>query len=169
MAGVTKSEIKESAAELAKRLQAETHPNLKERLQVLYLLALPKAMSISEIARVVGKHRGTLQRWLSDYQAQGINQFLELSAVTGRPRVIPDWAVASLQRRLAEPEGFKSYGAVQQWLSQTLGVEAEYPTVHHLVRYRLKAKLKAARPVHLKQDPIQREAFKKISPLTSSC
>lgn len=169
MTGVTKVEIQESAAEIAKRLQAETHPKLKERLQVLYLLALPKAMSISEIAQVVGKHRGTLQRWLSDYQNQGLDRFLKISKVTGRPRVIPAWAVESLQRRLAEPEGFKSYGAVQQWLSKTLGVEAEYPKVHHLVRYRLKAKLKAARPVHLKQDPSQREAFKKTSPLTSSC
>lgn len=169
MAGITKIEIQESAAELAERLQAETHPKLKERLQVLYLMALPKAMSICEIARVVGKHRGTLQRWLSDYQDQGLELFLEIPEVTGRPRVIPAWAVESLQRRLAEPKGFKSYGAVQQWLSKTLGVEAEYPTVYHLVRYRLKAKLKAARPVHLKQDPIQRETFKKTSPLTSTC
>jgi hypothetical protein len=64
MSGVTKIEIQESATELAKRVQAETQPKLKERLQVLYLLALPGAMSISEIAHVVGKHRGTLQRWL---------------------------------------------------------------------------------------------------------
>ena len=169
MAGVTKIEIKESAVELAEHLKAQTHPKLKERLQVLYLLALAKAMSISEIARVVGKHRGTLQRWLSDYQDKGLDRFLGSPKITGRPRVIPAWAVESLQRRLTEPEGFKSYGAVQQWLSKTLGVEAEYPTVEHLVRYRLKAKLKAARPVHLKQDPIQPEAFKKTSLLTWNC
>ena len=169
MAGVTKIEIQESAAELAERLQAEIQPKLKERLQVLYLLALPKAMSISEIARVVGKHQGTLQRWLSDYQDQSLDRFLDLPEVTGRPRVIPAWAVESLQRQLEKSEGFKSYGAVQQWLSKTLGVETEYHTVHHLVRYRLKAKLKAARPVHLKQEPTQREAFKKTSQLTSTC
>ncbi len=67
MSGVTRIEIHESAAEFAKRLQAETHPKLKERLQVLYLLALPGAMSISKIAGVVGKHRGTVQRWLAAY------------------------------------------------------------------------------------------------------
>lgn len=169
MSGVTKIEIQESATELAERVQAETQPKLKERLQVLYLLALPKAMSISEIAHVVGKHRGTLQRWLSDYQKQGLDQFLKIQEVTGRPRVIPAWAVERLKRRLAEPEGFKSYGAVQRWLSERLGIEAEYATVHHLVRYRLKAKLKAARPVHLKQNASQRAAFKQTSPLTSTC
>jgi transposase len=169
MSGVTRIEIHESAAEFAKRLQAETHPKLKERLQVLYLLALPGAMSISKIAGGVGKHRGTVQRWLADYQEQGLDRFLELQEVTGRPRVIPDWAVESLKRQLAEPEGFKSYGAVQRWLSETLGVEAEYATVHHLVRYRLKAKLKAARPIHLKQNASQRAAFKQTSPLTLTC
>jgi transposase len=126
-------------------------------------------MSISKIAGVVGKHRGTVQRWLADYQEQGLDRFLELQEATGRPRVIPDWAVESLKRQLAEPEGFKSYGAVQRWLSERLGVEAEYATVHHLVRYRLKAKLKAARPIHLKQNASQRAAFKQTSPLTLTC
>jgi len=83
--------------------------------------------------------------------------------------MIPAWAVVSLQRRLAQPEGFKSYTQIQQWLKDTLGIKAEYRTVHELVRYRLKAKLKAARPVHLKQDSSQREAFKKTSPLTLTC
>lgn len=56
MAGLIKTKIRESNDELAERLQSETHPKLKERLQVLYLLSLPGAMSIGEIARVVGKH-----------------------------------------------------------------------------------------------------------------
>ena len=169
MSGVTHIEIQESAAELADRLQAETHPKLKERLQVLYLLALPEAMSISAIARVVGKHRATLQRWLSDYQEQGLEQWLKMQAVKGRPRVVPDWAIERLKRRLAEPAGFKSYGAVQRWLSDSLGIEAEYATVYHLVRYRLKAKLKVARPVHLRQNASQRAAFQQTLPLTSTC
>lgn len=169
MSGVTKIEIRESIEELAQRLSAETNPKLKERLQALYLLKLPKAMTVSAVAKVIGKHRGTLQRWLSVYQDRGLGLFLEIKEVTGRPKVIPPWVVVSLQQRLNEPEGFKSYGQVQQWLKDTLGVEARYHTVHHLVRYRLKAKLKAVRPVHLKQDPVQREAFKKTLSATSTC
>jgi transposase len=169
MSGVTHIEIQESAAELAERLQGEIHPKLKERLQVLYLLALPQAMSISAVARVVGKHRATLQRWLSDYQQQGLEGLMEIQPVKGRPRIVPAWAVERLKRRLAEPEGCKSYGAVQQWLSDTLGIEAAYATVYHLVRYRLKAKLKVARPVHLKQNASQRAAFQQTSPLTLVC
>lgn len=160
MAGVTRVEIRESVEELATRLQAQPNPKLKERLQVLYLLKLPNAMSISALATVVGKQRGTVQRWLLVYKREGLSGLMQVKRSPGRPSVIPAWAVKRLQQRLAEPVGFKSYGAVQQWLEDTLGIKAEYRTVHELVRYRLKSKLKAARPVHAKQDTTEREGFK---------
>lgn len=160
MAGITRVKIRESVEELATQLQVEPNPDLKERLQVIYLMKLPKAMSISEIALVVRKHRGTLQRWLSVYQAEGLSGLMQVKQSSGRPCVIPAWAVKRLQQRLMEPVGFKSYGAVPQWLEETLGVKAEYRTVHELVRYRLKAKLKAARPVHAKQNTAARAGFK---------
>ncbi|MBM0743307.1 helix-turn-helix domain-containing protein [Phormidium sp. CLA17] len=134
---------------------------------MLYLLKLADARSISAIAKVVGRHRGSVQRWLSQYREAGLNGLLETRQSSGRPQVIPGWALKSLQRRLDDPEtGFGSYTQVQQWLSETLNVEAEYATVHHLVRYRLGAKLKAARPVHAKQNPEALEAFKQTSATT---
>lgn len=136
MAGITRFKIQESIEELAAQLQTQTNPSFKERLQVLYLMKLPNSMSIGAIALVVGKHRGTLQRWLSLYQAEGLDGLLRVKQSPGRPSVIPGWAVKRLQQRLAEPVGFKSYGAIQQWLWNTLGVSAEYRTVHELVRYR---------------------------------
>ena len=167
MVGVTRIKIRETVTELEALIQQQSHPNLKERLQVLYLLKLPDAMSISAIAKVVGRNRGSIQRWLSQYRETGLNGLLETHQSPGRPRVIPGWAVESLQRRLDDPEtGFGSYTQVQQWLSETLNVEAEYATVHHLVRYRLGAKLKTARPVHAKQNSEAREAFKQTSATT---
>lgn len=164
MARITRLEIRESVEELAAQLQAQTNPIFKERLQVLYLMKLPNAMSIGAIASVVGKHRGTLQRWLSIYQAEGLSGLLCQKQSPGRPCVIPEWAVKRLQQRLTEPVGFKSYGEIQQWLFDTLGVSAEYRTVHELVRYRLKSKLKAARPVHAKQNVAALEDFKQTLP-----
>jgi hypothetical protein len=58
MAGVTSIEIQETTAELEALIQQQSNPCLKERLQVLYLLQLPDAMSISAIAKVIGRHRG---------------------------------------------------------------------------------------------------------------
>lgn len=164
MAGVTRVEVRETAAELEDLIQKQSNPQLKERLQVLYLLQLPGAMSISGIAKVIGRHRGSVQEWLRQYHDGGLEKFLSIGQSRGRPRAIPAWAVESLKKRLDDPKGgFGSYTQVQQWLSETLSVEAEYATVHHLVRYRLGAKLKAARPVHAKQNPEAREGFKQTS------
>ena len=56
----------------------------------------------------------------------------------------------------------------QQWLAQTLGVEAEYYAVYQMTRYRLKAKLKAARLLNSKQDAQQRAAFEQTLSSTLS-
>jgi transposase len=142
MVGVTQIEVRETAAELEELIQKQTNPKLKERLQILYLLQLPDAMSISVVAKVIGRHRGSVQEWLSQYRTGGLEQFLSIGQSTERPRAIPAQAVESLKKRLDDPEGgFGSYTQVQLWLSETLNVEAEYATVHHLVRYRLGAKL----------------------------
>ncbi len=60
-----------------------------------------------------------------------------------------------------EPDGFQSYGAVQQGLADTLGVEAEYHAVYLMTRYRLNAKLKVAR-----HQNHQQAAFKQTSKAT---
>jgi hypothetical protein len=59
MAGITRIEIRETPAELEGLIQEQSNPNLKERLQVLYLLQLPNAMSVSAVAKVIGRHQGS--------------------------------------------------------------------------------------------------------------
>ena len=52
-------------------------------------------------------------------------------------------------------------------ISQTVGVpiftdiHVSYRTVHELVKYKLKSKLKVPRPQHIKQNKEARENFKK--------
>ena len=154
MAGVTSIEVHESLDELVQQLrQAETARD-KERLQVLYWLKQDNAPTISAIAQAIGKHRNTVGTWLLKYREGGIKAMLEHKPSPGRVRIIPKWAEEALAKRLAEPEhGFASYGAVQQWLAQKLGVQAEYHAVYQMTRYRLKAKLKVARPQNKKQNP----------------
>jgi len=57
---------------------------------------------------------------------------------------------------------------MQQWLLESLGIEAQYHATYQMTRYRLKAKLKVASPQHIKQKLGQREAFKQISRVTST-
>lgn len=167
MVGVTSIEVKESLDDLAEQLRQAKTATTKERLQVLYWLKQENAPSISAIAKASGKHRNTLQTWLSMYRDGGVEAMLEIKQSSGGVRVIPQWAEEALAKRLQDPNhGFQSYGAVQQWLAQTLGIEAEYHAVYQMTRYRLKAKLKVARPQNTKQKPEQLEAFKKTLQMT---
>jgi transposase len=167
MVGMTAVEVKESVDELAVRLRQAKTPKEKERLQVLYWLKQDHSPSISAIAKAIGKHRNTLQTWLMEYREHGIEAMLAVKKSPGGVRVIPQWAEDALAKRLQEPEhGFTSYGAVQAWLSETLGIEAEYHAVYQMTRHRLRAKLKVARPQHRKQDPAKREAFQQTLPPT---
>lgn len=168
MAGVTHIDIEESVEELESLLRQQRNPRLKERLQALYMIK-KQGMSVCAISKILGKHRSTVQRWLADYRKTGIERMLEFSTSPGRTRVIPNWAVESLKKQLESPEmGFAGYKQIQHWLGSVLGVEAEYATVHNLVRYRLKAKLKVPRPRNRKQDKQKLEAFKKTSQTTCS-
>ncbi|HEY9654175.1 MAG TPA: helix-turn-helix domain-containing protein [Crinalium sp.] len=170
MVGLTAVEVKESLEALAAQLRQAKTLKDKERLQVLYWLKQDKPPSISAIAKVTGKHRNTLQTWLMQYRNGGVEAMLEVKKSPGGVRVIPQWAEDALAKRLQESEhGFASYGAVQQWLSETLGIEAEYHAVYQMTRHRLKAKLKVARPQNGKQDAVQRAAFEQTLPMTSRC
>lgn len=170
MAGVTSIDVKESLDDLVEQLRQAATPTTKERLQVLYWLKQEQAPSISTIAQAVGKHRNTVQTWLAMYREGGVEAMLEVKQSSGRVRVIPRWAEAALAKRLEDPNhGFQSYGAVQQWLAQTLGIEAQYHAVYQMTRYRLQAKLKVARPQNCRQDSQQREAFKQTLQTTSGC
>jgi transposase len=141
MVGVTSIEVKEGLDALAEQLRQAKKSSTKERLQVLYWLKQDNAPSISAIAKAVGKHRNTLQTWLSMYRDGGMAAMLEIKKSPGGVRVIPQWAEDALGKRLQDPNhGFHSYGEVQQWLAETLGVEAEYHAVYQMTRYRLKAK-----------------------------
>ncbi len=67
--------------------------------------------------------------------------------------------------RLNQPEGFKSYGEIVQWLKDECSVAVDYKTVHQTVHYRLGAKLKVPRPHSTQQDEQAVETLKKTSPL----
>lgn len=170
MVGITSIKVKESLDDLTEQLRQAETSTAKERLQVLYWLKQDTAPSISAIAKAIGKHRNTVQVWLSLYREGGVEAMVSVKKSPGGVRVIPQWAEAALAKRLQDPNsGFQSYGAVQQWLAQTLGIEAQYHAVYQMTRYRLKAKLKVARPQNCQQDSEQRSAFEQTSRATSGC
>jgi hypothetical protein len=67
-----------------------------------------------------------------------------------RKPLTPD-QLQTLQQARAEPAGFASFGAVRQWIADTVGVQLSYHATRKLVRYTLGAKRKVPRPAHQKK------------------
>jgi putative transposase len=165
MSGVVKIEIRETEEELKLFLRREKDAHRHEKLQVLYWLKSQTVDSVLSAAVRLGKHRTTIQRWLSSYRSGGIEELLLQKPRSGRPRIMNPETVERLSKELQEPEGFSSYKEVHQWLTSCCEVKVAYRTVHQWARYRLKGKLKVPRPVSEKQKPGVVEEFKKNSHL----
>ena len=144
--------ITEPLADLEAQLKRTRDPQRRRRLHLLVLLCSGEVQSRQEAAAHLAVHRNTIGRWLAAYQCGGLEELLRLDAPGAKPeqRTLSPAVLAALQERL-DHEGFASYVEVRTWLAEEYGVEVPYPTLHKLVRYRLGAKLKCARPVHAKK------------------
>ena len=161
MSGVVKIEITESAETLKKLLINALTPKEKEKILTIYWLKTETVTIVQEIAKMLSRHRTTIQNWLRKYRSGGLNRLLKLNQQKlGRPSLFSNQALEKLKEKLNNPEGFQSYGEIQGWLNTNFKIEAAYKTVHKLVRYKLKAKLKVPRPLHIKQNKEAQKKFK---------
>ncbi|NER83917.1 MAG: IS630 family transposase [Leptolyngbya sp. SIO1D8] len=122
----------------------------------MYLLKSGAAVSITHASSLLGYSRKTVQRWLSQYQREGLQGLLAIRHGGGRPAGISLWAQTKLKARLAQPRGF---GEIVTWLASQCAVRVNYWVVYHGFRQRWKAKLKTPRPSHAQQDPQAVTAF----------
>jgi transposase len=145
--------ITEDLDTLEERLRRERDPKRKARLHLLVLLKSGQVTSRSQAATHLAVHRNTVGTWLRHYRAGGIEALLTYKAA-GAPagqKTLPLAVFEQLQARLATTSGFASYVELRQWLREGFGLEVPYPTLHGIIRYQLKAKLKRPRPSHEKK------------------
>jgi transposase len=76
MSGVVKIEIRETEEELKTLLLKAKDAHSHEKLQVLYWLKTQTLETVLSAAVRLGKHRTTIQRWLSNYRKGGIEELL---------------------------------------------------------------------------------------------
>ena len=143
--------ITESAGDLKTQFTQERHPAKRVRLHALYLLASDQAHSRHEVAALLGVDRNTVGRWLTTYRDGGLAALLNVYIPAGKRKPLTPDQLQTLQQALAQPHGFDSFGAVQQWIADTFGVQLSYNATRKLVRYKLGAKLKVPRPSHQKK------------------
>lgn len=151
--------IAEPESDLRRRLRRETNHARKARLHLLALVQSGRVATQGEAARVLALHPNTVWRWLRAYRNGGLERLLQIGAPGAPPgqRALPPPVFEALKKRLEDPSGFSGYIEVRQWLKREFDLEVPYKTVHGLVRYRLKAKLKRPRPRHAKKTRAPRQ------------
>jgi transposase len=143
--------ITESLESLKTRLSTEPKARRKTRLQMLYLLKSGQAQTREAVATLLAVHRHTISRWLDTYSRAGLEELLTLKTHPNRPPALPPAVKQALAQQLRRPEGFRTYIDAQTWLQEHWGVAVKYKTLHRIIRYELQAKLKVARPSHVKK------------------
>ena len=145
-------EIPEALDDLEARLKRERDGQRRARLHLLVLLRSSQVQTRQEAAAHLAVHRNTIGRWLAAYQKGGLDGLLQIrtgGAPPGQKTLSPP-VLAALEERLRE-DSFAGYLEVQRWLADEYALDVPYSTVHKLVRYGLRAKLKRARPRHAKK------------------
>jgi transposase len=161
MANQLKVAVKETTEELRHRLKRAISVHNQERLQMLYWIKTRTVSTRAELAERLERNESTIYRWLKRYQQGGIEALLTVKTAPGKVSLIPPVVLEQLKQRLAQPQGFNSYGQIQQWLEAKFGVVVAYRTVHQTVRYKLNALLKVPRPRSKNAKPEVQLAFKK--------
>lgn len=128
---------------------------------MLWWLKTGQVTQQQEIGNRLGRDTSTVTRWLQKYRRGGLKELLQINKAPGNSRQIKGEVLADLQQQLHNPEGFRSYGAIVEWLEHKHGLTVEYGTVYATVRFVLGAKLKQPRPQSYQQDEQAVETFKK--------
>ncbi len=144
--------IHQTAEDLHARLKHEQDARLRERLHLLHLICSGQVKSRAEAARRLLRHRNTIRNWLEAYKRGGLEELLQIDATGPQPeqKTLSPAVFEALSERV-KGEGFAGYTVAQEWLLKEFGLEIPYRTVHGLIRERLGAKLKRARPRHQKK------------------
>jgi transposase len=145
-------DIGEPLEELESKLRAERNAQIRRRIHLLVLVRSGKVRTRQAAAEHLAVHRNTIRNWLDLYEAGGVERMVQIAPGGARAeqRTLPEPVLAALEARLGA-EGFEGYTEAQRWLEQEFGISARYSAVHGIIRRRLGAKLKRARPAHVKK------------------
>lgn len=143
--------IQENVDELEQMFKTEKNKHKRNRLHALYLIKSEQAKTRIQIGKILSVNRITVGIWLIIYEKQGLSKLLTINTKPNRKLSVPPDILAQLEQKLKDPEGFRSYKEIKQWLYNEFSLDIPYRTVNGIVRNRLKAKLKVGRKTHIKK------------------
>lgn len=134
-----------------------------DKLHMLYLFKISEVKTKIQAARILGRHRQTVGKWLNIYHKQGLAGLLAFERKKGgRPSIIQIDIQEKLKEKLNSSQGFKSYKDIQFWLETNHGIVIKQAkSLFYLINKKLTAKPKVIRPRNIGQNQELAENFKK--------
>lgn len=157
--------VKETVAEL-KKIRKALIPMLAKRIDALLLFKTHQKTGIAkrQAAQQLGVDQNSIQKWRSLYLEGGLEQLLHHDKIGFRPSVFTKEQQQALQQQMHKADnGFVGFIEFLDWFNTTYNTTINYKTFHGFVVRKFSAKVKTARKVHVKKDPVAVEAFKKNS------
>jgi len=152
--------ITESEADLKALVANHRNSVIGSRLSMLYLLKSGQARSLREVSEQLHYSRRHCQRWLNDYQQDGLDALLVASKKARGPRERMTPAAWSVLKKALLAGEIATYRQARVLLAEH-GVHYQNDTSVLKLFKRHKIKAKTGRPRHEKADVAAQEALKK--------
>ena len=152
-------EWQDDAKTLGQLYRRETDPELRPRLQALWLLR--GGRRLAEVAEIVGVHYKTLQQWVAWYRVGGVEEVRRhrRGGRQGKTSYLtPDQERAVVEE--AKTGAFRTAGEMGEWIERRFQVVYRPGSLYSLAE-RLKLGKKVPRPMNEKADEPSQEAWKK--------
>jgi len=155
-------DIKESNSELMKLLLKQKTLKGEKRLKSLLAIKSGKFETRQELADFLGIHIRTLERWLVNYNAGGVEMVLTDKPKNKSSKIITPQIHKGLSQRVHDPNNpFLGYWDAQSWVEQEYGVAVKYQRIREYLIQHFKTKPKTPRKSHYKKDVEAEKAFLK--------
>ena len=137
---------------------AERDGPVRTRLHALWLLRT--GWSVGAVARAVGTHYRSVQRWIAWYRQGGLATVrVRRAGGVGQVAWLSRAAQADLSDAVAQGQ-FRTAREIRDWIATTYQVTYTLGGVYSLLE-RLQCDPKVPRPIHAKTDKTAQEAWKK--------
>lgn len=148
----------DDAASLYERYRRERRPDVRPRLQGLWLVRTGK--TTCEAAEVLGVDERTVQRWLARYRVGGLTPLQERHAGS---QGAPSFLTAEQRHELSEEVAtgrFRTAAEIRRWVEERWGVVYTEGGMDALLG-RLRCAPRIPRPIHEKTDQLAQARWKK--------
>lgn len=150
--------IKEDLAELQQLEKQQHKSKLKDRVRFIRYLKEGTAKTQAQAGKLIGLQERQSQNLWHLYRHKGLKELLiyRYEGTTGK---LSYYQISQLRAYLKTDQA-ATLLQVQEWLSTTFDIDYTLGGLSMLFK-RLKIKLKTGRPFNVRQNPEQREFFKK--------